>query len=238
MNRKISLIFLLVALSCISASIVEGCALNYTPSVDIGDELIYKGESYQEGYTEEGIMDKHFEKYLITRIEDQDNFTTIFANISESEDNKNYSQIINDYPLAVLADYRVEPQYLISTILLVPGTRIFDYVIEIYEYFNGECNITKIQNGYGITLEYVHYDLGPIRNTVIYNQDGILEVLEFRYADLFDDGEYFGNYHLFSINGKRYDIPGFPWYLILIFTFVSILGIFLKVKKRKSLFIR
>ena len=229
---------MLVIICAISVGLIDVKAWNYTPSVAVGDELVYESESFREGYTEFGTIDRGYTKYLIASIQDEMNYTFIVANISSSEDNKNYTLEIDGYTVGILGNYSEAPVFLLQGILLIPGTRIFDYVGELYEYFEGECNLTSLDSGYGIKIEYVDPHLGAYMAERTFNNEGISEKTKFRYENLFgDEGEYYGNSKLYSINGKRYSIPGYPWYLVLIFSMVGLVGIFIYTKRKKSLFI-
>lgn len=216
-------------------------ALFYTPAVEVGDEIVYKIEEYKEWETEDGPFFEYFKKYTITIIEDFDDHSTIIrANRSESENNQDYMQDFENVHTGHLTDYHLEAYHLQAHEIIVPGTKIYDYVDEIRDTWSFEAEFTKLSSGWGIKMEYLSDIHGDSIRAHTFTKDGLLEEYEYSYSNYaYTAGEFYGTKRLYSINGEVYTntVPGFPWFLILGFAFVGVLGLFFVLKRKKILVI-
>ena len=85
MKRKYLLLTLAFLLGFTSLVLIEVRGLNYTPGVDVGDELIWTTQ------TESGAeLDIIFAKYIITYFSDIGDTTRVYSDYSVSSDNTDY----------------------------------------------------------------------------------------------------------------------------------------------------
>ena len=197
-------------------------AYNYEPPVEVGDEIVYTYHSTSPSYQNFTHL-----KMNVTEIEDTTSNTKINGYVLGSEDNrKTYEILYFDTP-AVLMNYSLSPITPIGSmnIFVVPGTKIGDYAEEITAIlFSGTA--TSIENGYGIKIVNSTVLFNGNR-TVVYDEEGIL--IKYRY-----ESTYLYEFDIFSINGKRYSIPGYSTLLIIGFMLLSVLGLYFTVLKKKS----
>lgn len=200
-------------------------ALNYTPAVEVGDELVYRVQHYREYLDEEEIT---YVKYNITCVEDVLETTIVNASQYNSEDNLNYT-FVQNRTIGTLQDYSLVLYSLYGAIIIIPGTKIADYISN-YEYFWPHDSITSIKRGYGVKIESQFY-----WREYEYNKNGI----EVRIT--IHDPHPLGGYQdlewiLYSINGELYDyksVPGYSVPLIVGFSVLGLISLFVWVKQKE-----
>jgi len=211
-------------------------ALHYTPAVSIGDELVYKIDQYKEWETEDGPNIESFRKYTISIIEDFDDHSTIIrANRSESEDNQEYVFDFENEHIGHLTDYQLEPYFLQAKFIVVPNTKIYDYADEIHDSNSYEAEYSKLSSGWGIKEVYQSSVHGDTVRSHTFNKEGILEDYKYSYSSYANGaGEFYGTNTLYSINGEIYSnsIPGYSLYLLMIFSLIGVIGLYIKYKRK------
>ena len=100
---------------------MESQALNYTPSIEVGDVLVWKTEIEFLGEIEIS-----YAKYNITCIEDDSGKTIVNANCYTSNDNINYIFHSNQ-TIGALQNYMEDVFSLYGDKVIIPGTKIADY---------------------------------------------------------------------------------------------------------------
>jgi hypothetical protein len=220
-----TLIGVMIFISFLGISAVA--ALQYTPGVKVGDEIVWEMQTEYLSYT-------CYVKHDIIAIYDfNESRTEVRVNESYTQSDETYLLSIQNGTRGVLEDY-VQQDSIDDIILgyywyIVPGTKIGLYV----DYFSNDPNwenstFTSINDGYGMEINDNSHPFGQFTHiTCIYTENGILEKF---YGEKGVD--YFRNYDLYSINGKKYHtIPGFSVPIVLIGLFSGIIG--LSVLKRK-----
>jgi hypothetical protein len=219
MKRKYLLLVLITFLGFIRLSAINVQALNYTPAVKEGDELIWETEVKYEG-----TMELSYEKHKITIIEDYSGYTRVRADLYTSVDNVDYI-FSYSHTLGFLRDYNEYPTDLIDSYIIIPRTKVADYIDQIESILGDEYNLSPMKNGYGIKIKWT--DTPQNEFTWVYSPKGILESWSFR-----SDEENVEK-RLFSINGRHYySIPGYPIYFLIGFSLSGLLGVFFLIKHR------
>jgi len=208
-----------------SLNISKVHALNYTPSVEVGDELVWRNEVEYQGETT-----VTYYKYNITSIEDESEKTLVNASMYSSEDNVNYIFVLNR-TLGTLQDYSSDECSLYGDRIIIPGTKVGDYLEAFVDPFG--FTVSSIKRGMGVKMER-----SGDRREIEFNEDGI----QVRYSY---EGTYYLNADkserlLYSINEELYEyksIPGYSVLLIIGFSIIGLVGLFLRLKiiNKKSL---
>lgn len=201
---------------------------NYEPSVNVGDELIWKSRTSHNN----GSIDEQYTRHLITSIVDvNETSTEVKVNVSSSADNIAYQDQEVNTTYGILEDYDEYPIFILSRLYhyIVPGTKIGDYIgyfLQPTPYW--DVPLDSIERGYGIKFTQDNGD----KTVLVFNKKGILEKYEFYNASL---GENFDQ-NLFSINGEIYSsktIPGYSIWMVLGWCGVFFGAIITKNKKSK-----
>lgn len=223
------ILFSLIAISMCSKTVQ---ALNYTPGLQVGDDLIYEVSSQ---------WDTRKVKHTITDINDSATGTWV---------NGTVDNVIINKPLGYLTNYSLYPQHLVTSILayttsnsyeglsttyyIIPGTILVKFSEEITEYINSTFGVSvscsSIDKGLGIVI--TRPNINWIR---IFNEQGILERETYlKHTAKSVEETYI---KLKSINGKPYrSIPEYPVYLIITFSIVGMGIIFIFNKKKLRFF--
>jgi hypothetical protein len=221
MKSKRNILLLILVVLPFSLICINGVsAYNFDSPVEVGDILIYKYSSTSTTYGNVTHMEVN-----ITEIVDVLGTTVIRGISTGSQDGGNtfdYLPHLSD--LATLQNYSLDPIDLIDDLHLfvVPGTQVGNYADEI-EPLLSAGTATSTNNGLGIKIE----NCPDINKTLIFNEDGIITKYYNQDINIYE-------LDLFSINGERYFIPGYPVLLVFSFTFIGILAVyFTKIHKNR-----
>lgn len=218
MQKKYMILIFALTLSILSAtiSIVQG--LNYTPSIGLGDELVWKIEEDFEG--ESSTI---YKKYNISEIFDLSNKTFVKAEYFSSEKNIDftYHTILT---IGCLADYSEHAFDLMDYDIIIPETKISSYKEAILSSMGQEYDINSIALGYGIKVTW-----DDNFYTREFNKQGIME----KTKSLIDGDEF--ESVLYSINGEIYhSIPSYPIYLLITSSLIGVIGIILYMRSQSK----
>ena len=235
-NSRIFLVACIFLFLCFFTQMKLVQGYNYDPSVNVGDELIWKSRTSHNN----GSIDEQYSKHLITSIIDIDGISTeVKVNSSSSADNIDYHHQEENTTYGVLENYDEYPIFILSRLYhyITPGTKIGDYIgyfLQPTPYW--DVPIDSIERGYGIQFTQ---DTGD-ETTLVFNRDGILEKYGFFNASINENYEY----NLYSINGEIYTpkrIPGYSVWMLSSFCLV-IIGLIIvfnrKSPTRKELILR
>lgn len=202
----------------------------YTPSVEVGDEIIWE---YQTELTPND--ENYYLKHKITTINDyNDSTTAVFANESLCEKDGTPLWLIQNKTVGVLEDY-VQKGSIGDIVLqklsyIVPGFKVGLYTDDFAEDPNwGNFTYKSINRGYGIEIEITGLYMPLTRITCVYTKSGILE----KYYEVEVDGTRDRRCDLYSINGEKFrKIPGFTPSFLLLFSFVAVFIVLRKMDTR------
>ena len=181
---------------------------NHDPSVNVGEELIWKSRTSHNN----GSIDEQYTKHVITSIVDVDEVSTeVKVNLSSSTDNSVYQHQEENTTYGILEDYDEYPIFILSRLYhyITPGTKIGDYVgyfLQPTPYW--DVPIDSLERGYGIQFTQDNGD----KTVLVFNKDGILEKYELYNSSINRNYEY----SLYSINGEIYTPKNIPGYSVWI----------------------
>ncbi len=227
MKRK-SIVFLMIfSLGFLPSILVSSVhALNFTPGVQVGHELVFE-QSFPWG--------TYDNKHKITNISDSGDGTWVNGTINNS------SEI---YPLGYMGNYSTNPIYLIASYTagtdieisggffemcyIIPGTILMDYSTGIIDVFDIEFDATitcaSIADGLGIEIKGT-IDGISINFKRTFNEQGILVEDVVKASQGGQTAKYYTK--LKSINGERYrTIPGYSLYSIIFISGLTLVIIF------------
>ncbi len=222
-RTTVFIFFMICSLSLLFGNISSVKAYNFDPSVEVGDEIVY--EYYSDIYDLELITHVMVNVTDITDV--ADNATVIEGILYGSVNGGDSFDAAEQGPmnLATLIDYSLNHSSPIDEgdFFVVPGHKIGTYVVEINAALSSGT-ATSIKNDYGIEIT----GSPDVNKTMVYNKDGIVTT----YHRTDDEG--IRNFDIYSINGRRYTIPGYPIIIIIGFMILGALGIYLIKFRKKS----
>lgn len=218
MHRNHSISFLVISLvigTAFISTMITSTAYNFSPNVEVGDVIIWKeensaGDAFFQSYSE-GLF---FNKFNITNIVDEGNDTVIYADHFQSEDSPEGFVFIENKEIGRYSNYSLAPvDYLLvpHRYIIIPGTKISDYIEIIKTYLVEDAQIKSIKKGYGVKIEtdteYFY---------VYFNENGFLV----KWAG---EGGNSRVLQLYSINGEIYYIPSYPIFALLGFSLIGLI---------------
>jgi len=197
------------------------------PEIKVGDNIVWKEYNEGEFYFDENLNGLFYNKYIITQIIDEENDTVVYADHYRSVNSKKDFSFKENREIGRYCNYSIDPsRYFVLQYkyIIIPGTKIADYIDRIKAVMEEGVQVSSIKNGYGIKIRFDDA-YASITQIVHFNEEGFLFKWSYR------SGNDLMLFQLYSINGDRYYIPSFPWYAILGFSIIGMIGIFLRKKR-------
>ena len=216
MQKKYILLLFIFSLCILGVNISSAQIFNYTPGVEVGDELVYKIEEVIEG--ERTLI---YYKYNISDIYDSPGETHVEAEYSSSEDGIifTYHAIIS---IGWLGNYTDDPLVLTDYKIIIPGTKVGTYKEEILFHLGDGYKVSSFAWGYGVKIKW-----DDNLYTREFNKQGIMEKTESNIDGQIEETI------LISFNGENYrSIPGYPVYILVVSSLIGVLGMLFFMRAR------